>query len=202
MMSDLTQVNKMAVRDFVDAADVKGNFLYRKDGVILAYLRIYFFNIELMNQAERRALSNNLAAQFKADRKDFVYTTLPREVDMDKYRQSLKERHGSEIDLGRRQLLTIMMNQSQRLISAGENYEHQHYIKIWAHSTAAGRKKVEERLAERISQFEAIYKSVGIKCEIMGEQDIVKLCNLYGNSLNASMEPMDETERFSSILQL
>ena len=97
MMSDITQENKMSVRDFVDAADVKGNFLYRKDGVILAYLRIYFFNIELMNQAERRALSNNLAAQFKADRKDFVYTTLPREVDMDKYRQSLKERHGSEI---------------------------------------------------------------------------------------------------------
>lgn len=102
MMSDITQENKMSVRDFVDAADVKGNFLYRKDGVILAYLRIYFFNIELMNQAERRALSNKLAAQFKADRKDFVYTTLPREVDMDKYRQSLKERHGSEIDLGRR----------------------------------------------------------------------------------------------------
>lgn len=74
-------------------------------------------------------MSNKLAAQFKADRKDFVYTTLPREVDMDKYRQSLKERHGSEIDLGRRHLLTIMMNQSQRLISAGENYEHQHYIK-------------------------------------------------------------------------
>ena len=74
MMSDITQENKMSVRDFVDAADVKGNFLYRKDGVILAYLRIYFFNIELMNQAERRALSNNLAAQFKADRLYYTST--------------------------------------------------------------------------------------------------------------------------------
>lgn len=43
MMSDITQENKMSVRDFVDAADVKGNFLYRKDGVILAYLLHLFF---------------------------------------------------------------------------------------------------------------------------------------------------------------
>lgn len=30
MMSDITQENKMSVRDFVDAADVKGNFCTAK----------------------------------------------------------------------------------------------------------------------------------------------------------------------------
>ena len=50
MMSDITQENKMSVRDFVDAADAKGNFCTAKrrcDSSVLAHL---FFNIELMNQ--------------------------------------------------------------------------------------------------------------------------------------------------------
>lgn len=41
MMSDITQENKMSVRDFVDAADVKGNFLVpqrRCDSSVLAHL--------------------------------------------------------------------------------------------------------------------------------------------------------------------
>ncbi len=40
MMSDITQENKISVRDFVDAADVKGNFVPQRrcDSSVLAHL--------------------------------------------------------------------------------------------------------------------------------------------------------------------
>ena len=44
------QTEKHSVRDFMDAADVRGIFLYRKDGYILTYLRIYPYNLNLKSR--------------------------------------------------------------------------------------------------------------------------------------------------------
>ena len=60
-------------RDFVDAADVRGMFLYRKDGVILAYLRIHFYNLDLLETEAKRGKADTLTAEFKEDGKDFTY---------------------------------------------------------------------------------------------------------------------------------
>ena len=49
-------------RDFLDAADVKGSFLYRKDGYIVCYLRILPFNFDLLSHEEQRAVTNKLTA--------------------------------------------------------------------------------------------------------------------------------------------
>lgn len=200
MGMDETSVNM--VRDFVDVADVKGIYLYRKDGYIITYLRLYFFNLELINTMERKALTDNLTAQFRSDGKDFTYSSLPRELDMDKYKQLLKEKYQNQRDLGKRRLLNIMMNQSLRLIMSGENYEHQHFVRIWELGTLSTRKSVEEKLGERIKEFEIRYKSVGIDCEILQEPDIVKLCNLYGNGLHAGSEEVSDTTILSPIMQI
>ena len=190
---------KETVRDFIDAADVKGQFLYRKDGYILMYLRIYPYNLELMSHEERQGKTDNLAATFKDDRKDFDYFTLPREVDMDKYKQNLKEKHMQEMKIGRRHLLNIMMEQCAHIVMSGENYEHQHFIKIWQQANQTNRRNIEEALGERMKGFETRYKSVGIHCEILKESDIIKLCNLFGNNLQASYEITDENVMFSPV---
>lgn len=191
---------KAAVRDFVDVADIRGQFLYRKDGYILTYLHIYSFNLELIAEAERQALTGNLSATFKEDRKDFDYFSLPREIDMDKYKINLKERYQQELVIGKRRLLSMMMEQCAGLIMNGENYEHQHYIRIWALGAAVNKAKVEEALGARIKEFEIRYRNVGIECEVLQEAEIVKLCNLFGNSIHASHEIVDESTLYSPIM--
>lgn len=191
-----------SVRNFIDAADIKGQFLYRKDGYILTFLRIYPFNLELLSKEERKALTDNLTATFKSDRKDFVYFSLPREVDLDKYKQDLKNRYQQEMNLGRRQLLNMMMMQCARKIMSGDNYEHQHYIKIWKLGSIGTKINTEDALSERIHEFETRYQSIGIQCELLQESEIVKLCNLYGNSVYATTEIVDESTMYSPIMQM
>lgn len=191
---------KGAVRDFVDAADVRGQFLYRKDGYILTYLHIYSFNLELLAKAERSALTGNLSATFKEDRQDFDYFSLPREIDMDKYKVNLKERYQQEMVIGKRRLLNMMMEQCAGLIMNGENYEHQHFIRIWALGSVGSKTKIEEALGVRIKEFETRYRNVGIDCEILQESEIVKLCNLFGNSIHASHEIGDDSTLYSPIM--
>lgn len=184
-------VRRDVTRDFVDAADVRGQFLYRKDGYIVTYLRVYPYNLELLSQGERQGKADNLAATAKDDRKDFDYFSLPREVDLDKYKQLLKEKHMQEMNIGKRHILNNMMEQCARIVMGGENYEHQHFIKIWQLANQTNRKNVEDTLGERIKGFETRYRSVGIQCEILQEADIIKLCNLFGNNLQASYEVYD-----------
>lgn len=190
---------EQTVRDFVDAADVRREYLYRKDGYIMMYLRVYPYNLELMGREERRAKTDNLTATFKDDRKDFDYFTLPREIDMDKYKQLLKEKHQQEMNIGKRHLLNMMMEQCAKIVMNRDNYEHQHFIKIWQLANKTNRKSVEEALSERMKGFEARYKGVGIHCEILQESEIIKLCNLFGNNLQAGYENVDNNVLYAPI---
>lgn len=187
--TDVSSKKELSARDFVEAADTKRIFIYRKDGYVLCFLRIYPYNINLKSEEEKRAETEALAATFKKDRKDFVYFTLPREIDLDKYKELLKEKYAQETHIGKRHILAAMMEQCSILVTNGENYEHQHFIKIWKKGN--NKATVEEELRERITEFQIRYKNAGIECEILKEQEIVKLCNLYGNSLLAVFESND-----------
>ena len=192
--------NQMTVRDFIDAKDVKGMFLYRKDGYVLGYLRVYFFNLNLKSKAEKRGITEILTSSFKDDRKDFDYFTLPREIDLDKYKDLLKSMHGNTADLGKRHILAKMMLEGARLSMSGKNFEHQHFIRIWGKDKIQDR--AEEEVRERIKDFRNRYASVDIVTHILDEQDIIKLCNLFGNSLQASVEMADNDRLYAPIMQL
>lgn len=173
-------------RDFMDAADIKGMFLYRKDGYILSYLRVYPFPISLMTRGEKRGKTDILTGYAKTNQTDFDYCTLPMEIDMDRYKQNIKDKYKQQTSIGKRNLLNMMMTQCAELIMNGNNFEHYHYIRIWKMGSMKNKKEVEDALWERITELEKWYTDIGVKCEILQEDEIIKLCNLYGNPLLAS----------------
>lgn len=195
-----TEETLMTVRDFIDAKDVKGIYLYRKDGHVLGYLRVYFFNLNLKSKPEKRGITDILTSSFKDDRKDFDYFTLPREIDLDKYKDLLKGMHTNTVDLGKRHILAKMMLEGARLSMSGQNYEHQHFIRIWSRDKS--RERAEDEVRERLKDFRARYAAVDITTKILEEQDIIKLCNLFGNSLQASFERADNNRMYEPIMQM
>lgn len=195
-----TEETPVTVRDFIDAKDVKGIYLYRKDGHVLGYLRVYFFNLNLKSKPEKRGITDILTSSFKDDRKDFDYFTLPREIDLDKYKDLLKGMHSNTVDLGKRHILAKMMLEGTRLSMSGQNYEHQHFIRIW--SRDKNRERAEDDVRERLKDFRTRYAAVDITTKILEEQDIIKLCNLFGNSLQASFERADNNRMYEPIMQM
>ena len=181
-----------ATRDFIDAADVKGMILYRKDGIILTYLRVHFYNLDLLEKEAKRGKAETLTAEFKDDGKDFSYFSLPREIDLDRYKQNLKSRYREAQMMGKRHIVSILMEECADLTTSGENFEHQHYIRVWKDGTS-DRSNAELSLKERITDFHNMFSNVGIKTTILGETEIVKLCNLFGNSLQAPFAHVDST---------
>lgn len=187
------------IRNKIPVTDIKGMYLYRKDGYVLSYLRVYPFNLELKERGERKAITSNLVSGFLSDRRDFMYQSFPREVDLDEYKETLKGHYQNNPNTGKRKILEIMLRESRKLITNGENFEHQHFLKIWRKESTV--KKAEESLKERIFDIKNSYEAVGIRCDILRDEEIIKLCNLYSNNQQSAYEIIDDYE-YEHILQI
>ncbi len=185
----------LTANEFVNVKDIHDIFLYTKNNYILCYLRIYPFNLDLLSKDEIASLTNRLAAAFDGDRKNFVYFTLPRELDLDQYKNFLKEKRLQEMEsLGKKHIIDELIMKATDLSSNHENYEHQHAYKIWMQTDQyVSKSSAESQLRERICRFRDIYDEVHIKCEILGEKEIIKLCNLYSNNRSAGYDVIGST---------
>lgn len=195
-MSKKNSGNKkeQTANEFTNVKDIKGNFLYSKDGYLFGYLRVYPYNLELLSKEERRIKTQNLSLAFDGDRKAFDYCAFPREIDLDDYKNYLKRQYQEELsDIGKRQILAIMIKEAAELSTSGENYEHQHFIKLWA-LVGKNINDTKHELAARLEEFKQRYETAGINSEVLGETEIIKLCNLFTNSQQVSyMAGIDNT---------
>lgn len=182
-VEELSKERKTA-NSLVEVADVENCFLYRKDDYILGYLRIGSINLELLSAEELQILTQRLSMSFEGDRDNFDYFTLPSQVNLDPNKDFIKEIRQGTDDIGKRKGLTLMMQEMTRLSTSGENFEHQHIIKIWK-KIGSNIKDTEKDLRNRLSDFRERYQAVGIPCEILKDKEIIKLCNLFGNPLQA-----------------
>lgn len=192
---------KMTANQYTNVRDIKEQFLFTKNGFLMAFIRIHKFNIDLLKQEEKRGKSDQLASSFEGERKDFAYVSYPREIDLDKYKNDIRQRYQEEEDIGVRNMLEIMLEELNQLSTSGENYEHQHFIKLWIYIGKRELREVKMELLQRAKSFEKRYRDAGIPAEILESGDIIKMCNLYGNSNQAAFDvPVDESyERMTFI---
>ncbi|MBS6953499.1 MAG: hypothetical protein KH230_09720 [Enterocloster asparagiformis] len=183
---------ELSANELTNVKDIKGNFLYSKDGYIFSYLKVHYFNLELLSADERRTLIEKMALSFQADHKNFDYLTLPREIDLDDYKQYLKKLHQGEDNIGKRRILAIMLQEAADLSLSGENYEHQHFIKIWE-PIGGNEKDAKRELMSRLEDFKIRYEACGIRTDILDEAEIIKLCNLFGNSQQVAYMSAENT---------
>lgn len=193
----------LTANQFVNVSDIKGNFLYTKDNMIFGYLRIYPFNKDLLSKEELRAKTQILTSSFESDRKNFSYFAMQREIDLDGQKKDLENKYRSELaSVGTRHLLKIMIDELTVLSTSGQNYEHQHYIKLWAPYTSSNRPEVEAELKIRLQDFKNRYESVGIATEILSQQDIIKVCSLFASAAQAPFLQLGKNSRYEPMVRL
>lgn len=193
---------ELTANQFTNVKDIKGNFLYSKDGYLFGYLRVYPYNLDLLAREERRIRTQNLSLSFEGDRKDFDYCALPRELDLDDYKNFLKQQYQEELsNYGKRRILAIMIQEAAKLSTSGENYEHHHYFKIWA-MLEKNINDTKKELLTRLEEFKQRYSSVGVDTEILNETEIFKLCNLFTNSQQVSFMTSVDNPIFTPIPML
>lgn len=186
-----TEKTVSTANEITNVKDIKNGLLYRKDNVLVGYLRVYPFNIHLLSREELRQKTDVLAAAFEGADVRFVYFSLPREVDLDTYKNFLQDVHMAEIENPeRRKIIREMMQQANNLASNGENYEHQHYIRLWSelgehYDEALQVAELKGLMADFIEKF----AQVKIQLSMLSDVDILKVNNLFANSVQAAYDP-------------
>lgn len=183
---------KITANQFTNVRDIKENFLFTKNGYLMAYIKVHRYNIDLLKYEERKGKSDMLAASFDGDRRDFAYVSYPREIDIDDHKKEVKERYEQEKNIGYRNILEIVAENYNYLSTSGENYSHQHFIKIWSYIGKRELREVKIELLQRAKSFIDRYAAVETKAEVLSAGEIIKLCNLFGNAAQAPFEvPVD-----------
>lgn len=170
--------------DIVNVKDIDENFIYTKDGYLIGFLRLGNINIELLSLEELNNMTQKLAMSFEGDRQNFDYFTIQSQVNLDPNKDCIKEKHQETDDLGKRKGLNLMLLEMTRLSTSGENFEHQHYIKVWK-KIGTNVKDTQNELMVRLREFRERYTQVGIPCTILKDKDIIKMCSLFGNPQQA-----------------
>lgn len=178
-------------QEFINVRDVKDKFLYTRDGMVLAYLRIHSISIDLYSKNEKNSLIRQLTAELSDLQYPFKFMAVSRPVDISPLimdmQSMLKEAGEKQKELLRQEIL-----QMGSYALSGEIVERQFYISLWGKFEEGAEKDIYKRAALLAEKF----SGNGIGCDVLGEKEIIRLLNLVNNP---SYTHLEDTEYTASI---
>lgn len=176
--------DEQTANDFVNVKDIKDRFLYTRDGQIIMYIKINPISIDLFSEREKKQLNKTLTAEISSEQKPFKFLAVSRPVDISPLINEYTQIIASTSDQKQKDLLRNEMMVMSNYALSGDVVERQFYIMLWEEYEEGVERDLSKRCYEFISKFE----SGSIRCEILKEQEIVRLCNLINNPTYSNIE--------------
>ena len=178
-----------SANEFVNVRDIRGKFLYTRDGQAMAYLKILPISIDLFSKSEKKQIIRQLTANMSSVQYPFQLLAVSRPVDISPILSELSETLTGTADVKQKELLKQEILEMSGFALSGEVVERQFFIKIWDKANDGA----ERDLLQKLKYLEGYFNDVGIRTEILEQQDIVRLCNLINNPAYVHLEDTDFT---------
>ena len=168
----------------VGILDIRNNYIYTRDGNVIAGLKIYSINTQLLTEREKQNLINELSAELSSEQGEMKYFNISRAVDISPLQEYLTEIINTTDNAIQKRLLKTHLKEVQRLSLNGEIVERQSFLMINSKYDDNSEKDLLKRCLELSNKFERS----GIKTEILDEPSLVQLCNSFLNMNYAHRE--------------
>ena len=185
-------ISAVTANEFVNVKDIRGKFLYTRDGIVMAYLKISPISIDLFSKNEKKQLIRQLTANMSGISYSFHLLAVSRPVDISPLLSELSDTLTASGDVHQKELLRQEILEMSTCALSGDVVERQFFIQIWDKQ----QEDIERELLQRLKYLEGYFNDVGIRCEILEQQDIIRLCNLVNNPAYVHLE---DTEVMPSI---
>lgn len=172
--------------EFINVKDICGNFLYTCDGLMLCYLKLTPISIDLYSKTEKKNIVRTLTAEMSATQFPFKFIAVSRPIDISPLLSELNSLLMTT-DMKQKELLKAEMIEMSNFAMGGDIVERQFYIVLWDKVLDG----MERELMNRARLFAENFNGSKISCEILGQQDIVRLCNLVNNPSYTHIEDND-----------
>ena len=164
-------------QEFVNVKDIHDNFLYTRDGQIIAYIKIHPISIDLFSDSEKEQISKVLTAELSSVQKPFKFLAVSRPVDITPLVNEYQSLLSETTDQKQKELLRNEIMEISNFATSGEVIERNFFIMVWSRY----REGVESDLIKESKEMILKFESVNISSDIIKEQEIVRLCNLINN---------------------
>lgn len=185
--------DKMTANEFVNVKDIKDKFLYTLDGHIITYLKITPISIDLLSDNEKKTLKKILTAELSSINEMFKFLAVSRPVDIAPLINDYSDILSSTTDPIQKDLLRNEMMAMSNYALSGEVVERQFYIMLWD----VYEPDIEKELAKRAYEFQSRLESGKVRCNILKQQEIARLCNLINNPSYVHFEDLGYEPSFS-----
>ncbi|MBN4051084.1 MAG: hypothetical protein COA82_11075 [Alkaliphilus sp.] len=180
---------------FINVKDINDRFLYTRDGQIIVYIKINSISIDLFSDAEKEQICKVLTAELSSIKKPFKFLAVSRPVDIapliNEYTKLLSETNNQK----QKELLRNEMMVMSNYATTGEVVERKFYIMLWDEY----RKNSEADILKEAHEFASKLTSGNISCDILEEQEIVRLCNLINNPAYVHQENTEFQREFTEL---
>lgn len=180
-------LSAMTANEFINVKDIHGKFLYTRDNMVMAYLKISPISIDLFSKTEKKQLIRQMTASLSGINYPFQLLAVSRPVDISPLLSELSDTLTSSGNVHQKELLRQEILEMSTFALSGDVVERQFFIQVWDKQ----QEDVERELLQRLKYMESYFNDVGIRSEILEQQDIVRLCNLVNNPAYVHLEDTD-----------
>lgn len=194
----LKKEKKKSCNDEINILDIKNNFIYTKDNYIIMALKIYAINMQLFSRRELNLKVKEVTNELANDLKELKFITVSRPVDVAGLVENLRVLSSETETQKQKNLLKQNIKETVRLTVTGDIVERQNFITIFEKNSDVAEKELQKRAMDLVNKF----NNCGIRVEILGEQELIQLCNSTLNINFAFREDLDEYDEKIPYLQL
>lgn len=183
--------NEITCNEEVGILDIRNNFIYTRDGNVIAGIKLYSINTQLLTEREKQNLINELSSELSSEQEELKYFNIARAVDISPLQEYLTELISTTDNTVQKRLLKAHLKEVQKMSLNGEIVERQSFIMVNSKRNDNCEKDLLKRCLELSNKFERC----DIKAEILDEASLIQLCNSFLNLNYAHREDSDIEDR-------
>ena len=122
------KTKELTCNEEVGILDIRNNYIYTRDGNVIAGLKIYSINTQLLTEREKQNLINELSAELSSEQGEMKYFNIARAVDISPLQEYLNEIRVKFIDTHFILAETFWRNKKVSQMSSSEFYSSMEFI--------------------------------------------------------------------------
>ena len=180
------QIKQKAAQDWLPFQDVAGSFIFRRDGELVAVLRVEPLNITLKSENEKKRIITAMHEALNGQTEPIQIVCLPRPVDLDVYLEKLQRQARESVNQTAKRLLNEYIQYIAAVVRSGEALEHRYYVLL---SRKEG-KHVKEELSQRAFELASNLSRSGLKITVCDDAAILDMLFTFLQPAQAAFEPV------------
>lgn len=194
----IQQQREYSANQWMPIADIEGNVIYRKDGLLIGMLRVQPLNIDLLSDREKKHKVEALAEELNGENEGLQIFCIGRPVDLNSYLEWLQDKAKQEQVRIRKGVLKSFIREASHMASSGETVERRFYIII----TKKAGNEAEEEITSRLCDLQQKLSSAELVSNICKDDELMDVYSLFAHPVQASFERATIEMELSPILEI